>query len=414
LNEQKSHTTNDIELYRALFRTVLLRKRTVVKIVLAASVFMFVYVLIMPQTFTSTVSLLPPQKEQNMFAMNSLLQGSQSMPALDIGASLGFGARPSDLFVEILKSHTVADSLILHEKLDSFFGIGEGMDRRHALEPLQEATDIEVNKNGVIRISVSFATGYFAFGREPDSIRNFAARVANQYVVWLDRVNREKLVSRARNSRIFIEQEVKRTQADLDSLFVKFVEYQQAHRSVFIDKQMEAALAGATSLREKLMDAQVELGIKKKDFAQGGKVIEQLQSQIDQLSKQYNAMSTGEGKQTGDYFVPFANVPSVTRDIGNFTRQVRVLEQVIAFLRQQYYQDRVQEVRDVPTVQVLDQAVPAIKRTSPHRALWMLMTVFFSTLFSVVYIMLDEYKGVRKLHRGDMQNSRPAPPLHNS
>jgi tyrosine-protein kinase Etk/Wzc len=391
------HSLNDLELYRTLFSAVLRRKRTVLKIIVAATVVMLLYVLIMPQTFTSSVSLLPPQKEQGVLGLTSLLPGGgQSMPNLDLSASLGFGGRPSDLFVEILKSQSIADSLITHERLDRYFGIDEGKDKRFAIEPLQEATEIEVNKNGVIRISVAFHTGYFAFGKEPDSIRNLAARIANQYVIWLDVINREKLISRARNSRIFISQEIKRTQADLDSLFTRLVDYQQLHQSIFIDKQMDAALVGASSIRDKLMQAQVELGLKQKDFGKDSKVIEGLEAEIEQLSKQYNSLSTGKGKQDADFFVPFSRIPAVARDLANYVRQVKILEQVITYLSQQYYQDRVQEARDVPTVQVLDKALPALQRSSPRRALWMLMTVFFSTLFSVLYIMIDEYRIVRK------------------
>lgn len=390
-------TPRDFEAWRTLVASVWRRRRLVVRVTVAATVVMLAWVFVMPQTYSSTVTLLPPQKESNPLALGSLLQSSgASLPMMDIGASLGFGGRPSDLFVEILTSESVADSLVRTEKLAEAWEVPSDKSYRLAIEPLRESTEISANKNGVIRVRVECATGFFAGGGEIDSVKAAAARIANAYVLWLDRINREKMVSRARNSRIFIEQELARTRADLDSALARLVRYQETHQSASIDKQTEAALTSAVSLRNKIALAEAELAMKKMDFAENSRVITQLEAEIDQLTRQYAALSTGRGKGDADYFVPFARIPSVARDMANLMRQVKTLEQVSAYLSQQYYQDKVQEARDTPTVQVLDAAVPALKRDAPRRALWLAMTVLFSLVFSVLYVMVDEVRRTRR------------------
>ena len=379
---------SDLDTYRFLLRAVWQRRKFVGGVVAAVTAIMLVYVLIMPQTFTSTVTLLPPQKENNTMGLGSLLQGASALPMFDIGSSLGFGGRQSDIFAEILKSQSVAESLIVSHDLARWFGVPPDLSYRHAVEPLGEATEIEVNKNGVIRVSVTLGTGFLPSSEDIDSVKNFTATVANDYVRWLDRINREKLISSARNSRVFVEQEIARTEAELDSAYRRLVAFQRTNKSVYLEKQMEAALTGAAALKEKLMEARVELGLKRQDFSERSRVIEQLQAEIDALGRQYSALSTGEGADGHDVDLPFDRVPEVAREMAGYLRDVKTLEQVILYLSQQYYQDRVQEARDTPTVQVLDAAVPAIQRTAPKRASWMLMTVLFSTLLAVLYAML--------------------------
>lgn len=379
---------NDLDTYRFLFRAVWQRRRFVAAVVASVTVLMLVYVLVMPQTFTSTVSLLPPQQEKNSMGLGSLLQGASALPMFDIGSSLGFGGRQSDIFAEILKSQSVAESLIVTHDLARWFGVPAGLSHRHAIKPLGEATEVEVNKNGLIRVSVTLGTGFFPSDADIDSVKNLTATVTNDYVRWLDRVNREKLISSARNSRIFVEQEIARTEAELDSAYRRLVAFQRTNKSVFLEKQMEAALTGAAALKEKLMEARVELGLKRQDFAERSRVIEQLQAEIDAMAKQYATLSTGDGGSGDDFELPFARVPEVAREMAGHLRDVKTLEQVILYLSQQYYQDRVQEARDTPTVQVLDAAVPAIQRTAPKRATWMLMSVLFSLLLAVLYVML--------------------------
>lgn len=379
---------SDLDTYRFLFHAVWQRRGFVAAVVASVTVLMLVYVLVMPQTFTSTVSLLPPQQEKNSMGLGSLLQGASALPMFDIGSSLGFGGRQSDIFAEILKSQSVAESLIVTHDLARWFGVPSDLPYRHAVKPLGESTEIEVNKNGLIRVSVTLGTGFFPSAEEIDSVKNFTATVTNDYVRWLDHINREKLISSARNSRVFVEQEIARTEAELDSAYKRLVAFQRTNKSVYLEKQMEAALTGAAALKEKLMEARVELGVKRQDFAERSRVIEQLQAEIDAMAKQYATLSTGDGGSGDDFELPFARVPEVAREMAGHLRDVKTLEQVILYLSQQYYQDRVQEARDTPTVQVLDAAAPAIQRTAPKRASWMLMSVLFSLVLAVLYVML--------------------------
>lgn len=382
---------SDLDTYRFLFHSVWQRRKTVGIFVAAVTAIMLVYVLIMPQTFTSTVTLLPPQQEKNTMGLGSLLQGASALPMFDIGSSLGFGGRQSDIFAEILKSQSVAESLIVKHDLARWFGVPGDLPYRHAVKPLGESTEIEVNKNGVIRVSVTLGTGFFPSSEDVDSVKNFTATIANDYVRWLDRVNREKLISSARNSRMFVETEIERTEAELDSAYVRLVDFQRTNKSVFLEKQMEAALTGAAALKEKLMAARVELGLRRQDFSERSRVIEQLQGEIEALSQQYSSLSTGQGGSGADFEVPFQRVPEVAREMAGHLRDVKTLEQVIMYLSQQYYQDRVQEARDTPTVQVLDAATPALQRSSPKRAAWMMLTVLFSFIAAVLFVMVTTY-----------------------
>ena len=397
---------SDLDTYRYLFRVLWQHRKTLLRIVIAVTALMLIYVLIMPQTYTSTVTLLPPKQESKGLGLGSLLEGAGALPMLDLGNSLGLGNSPSEIFSEILKSQSVAESLIVREHLDDFFGIPEDQSYRFAIEPLAEATEIEVKKNGVLRLSLTLGTGFFAGSDEVDSVKAFTAHVANEYVYWLDRINQEKLISSARNSRMFIESEIGRTQDDLDSAYTRLVRFQKEHKSVFLEKQMEAALTGAADIKEKLMQAQAEMSVKKKDFSESSRLIKQLEAEIDGFQRQYAAMSTGKDGGDADFYVPFQQLPEVAREMAGHLRKVKVLEQVILFLSQQYYQDRVQEARDTPTVQVLDEAVPAIQRTSPRRALYMIMTVFFSLVFASLFVMLRAFFD----QRSQLAANRPAAP----
>jgi len=389
---QESSPVAEVEHYRILARLVWKRRRTVYRIAGIASIVILIYVFIMPQRYDAQVTVIPVPPESSNMGLSSLLAGGgNALPFMDIGSTLGLGGRPADLYVRVLKSRTVAESLIVHNNLATYFGVPENQSYRHAIEPLQQLTDVEATKDGVINVTVKLTTGYFPSQEEIDSTKQLAADLANQYVYWLDRVNREKLVSRAQVSRKFIEKEIERTQVDLDSAYNRMVRYQEEHKSLIVEKQLEAALQSAAQLKSQILKARVALGLRKKDFSASSPVVEELESQVEQLIAQYQALSSGADKLGDEFYIPFSEIPVVARDLANLLRRVKVLEQVIIYLNQQYYQDRVKEGRNTPTIQVLDEAVPPLMRSSPRRALWMILTVFFSALFAVSYILITDY-----------------------
>ena len=54
--------------------------------------------------------------------------------------------------------------------------------------------------------------------------------------------------------------------------------------------------------------------------------------------------------------------------------------EVYVLLQQQYYKEKIQENRDIPTVEILDEAIPPLKASSPR--------IIFSTVTGGILIFL--------------------------
>ena len=67
------------------------------------------------------------------------------------------------------------------------------------------------------------------------------------------------------------------------------------------------------------------------------------------------------------FSIPFARLPAVGLELARLTREAAIQEAVFELLTQQYEQAKIVEVRDTPTVQVLDRAVPPERKSYPPR-----------------------------------------------
>ena len=67
-------------------------------------------------------------------------------------------------------------------------------------------------------------------------------------------------------------------------------------------------------------------------------------------------------------------------ELARLLRDVKIQSEVYLLLQQQYYKEKIQENRDLPTIEVLDEAIPPLKASGPR--------VIFSTLLSGIFIFL--------------------------
>lgn len=89
------------------------RWRMIAKVTAAAFVLSIIFSLFMTKIYSSTAMILPPQQDSSMIGMMSAMTGGMASLAGDL---LGKGTT-ADLYVGILNSRAVADSIIDRFKL---------------------------------------------------------------------------------------------------------------------------------------------------------------------------------------------------------------------------------------------------------------------------------------------------------
>ena len=82
-------------------------KLTILTVTMSCAILAIVYSLFPPARYTATVAILPSQQSSTISFAHFAQLGSMAMPA---GSSLGI-KDPNDMYVAMLKSHTVEETL---------------------------------------------------------------------------------------------------------------------------------------------------------------------------------------------------------------------------------------------------------------------------------------------------------------
>lgn len=343
--------------------------------------------LLLPKIYESTATLLPQLESNTGFGLGALLGSSAAgSAAQSLGISLpGAPATPTDIFTAMLKSRIMADEVIRQFNLQERYEKKTMQETRLALE---NATRIVVSKEKVIKITVE------------DKDPQLAADIANFYVSNLDRLNQTLSVSKARENRKFIEQRVAETKDALVKVENALKEFQTQNRTVAIEAQSKAMIEAAATIQAQIMAQEVQLQVMGSYLSPDNPDVARVQSSINELRKQLRFMESGKGgkeRLAEDRLRPaITSVPALALEYGRLARDLKVQETLYALLVSQYEQAKLTEARDTPTVQVLDPAVPAEKKSRPKISLNLLIAGILSLLLGVFWAFIREALDRRK------------------
>jgi len=321
------------------------------------------------------VSILPPENQEGFGGFGSLLSGGDFSSLLTGGMS----SATSQLYVEILKSRSAA--LYVVDKLN-LTKLYDAEDRIDAAEMLVEQLNTDISKEGIVKVNVDVKSTLIPLlFSDEDSLKKLSATISNTYIEALDQINKEKLSSKARSARLYIEDQIKQTKNLLDTAEVALMEFQSKNKTIALTDQIKAAIEGSAELKTEIIKTEIELGLMKTDAGENNRLYNTLNKKLQELKSQYTKFETG----SADYLLAFKDVPVLGKELAGLLREVRIQNEVYVLLQQQYYKEKIQENKDIPTIQVLDAAIPPKKKSEPKIIIVSIVSFFSIFLTSALY-----------------------------
>lgn len=370
------------------------RWKTVILITLLGFVSSIVYVLVSPQLFVSSGTLMPPEKgSDGGLNFTSLIQGG----GLDL-ANIGGGGGSGKIFAEILRSRTLADSLI--RRLDLRERLELPPDPIIALQSVQGMIGVDVRQSGVIEIQVGVETDRLPTEEEIDEARMLSSEMVNEVMILLDILNREKNVTSARTSREFLGRMVTVKRGELNEALDRMATFQKANKAFSLDSQLEASVGALAGIQAKIQTLEIQLTGMRQELGPNALDIERVESQLAELRSQQSRMS---GRDV--LGLSLQNAPQIAKDYARLKLDIEVATQVYALLESQYNSEQVREAGDLPTVSVLDEARPPLLRAAPRRTFTVLMItavsgflgLFIALLVELYSREIKEYRRAKKI-----------------
>ena len=376
-----------------IIHVLLINWKTILKYTIGTAIVIFFYLwLISPLTYNAPVTILPPDETDQISGIGSLLSGSGAADFL----TGKFAPGNSQLFLQILKSRTSAEFVIRKNNLLEFY---DEDSEYEAIKKIHKNLELDLSKEGIITLSVNLSTGILPkIFSDVDSVKNLAARVSNSFVEALDSINREKVSYRAKRAREYIEYQLMQTKSELDTAEFKLMEFQKENKTISLPEQLTSVIESAAKLKAEMVSTEIEIALLEPNSRPDNRNLLALKKKLSQLQNEYDKFDI----DSDDYLVAFSEVPELGMQLSKLVRTVKIKNEVYLLLQQQYYKERIQENRDVPTIDILDEAILPEKHSSPRLIYNTVVgSVFALLLISLVFIIKEKKLSIFKIEKSN-------------
>jgi tyrosine-protein kinase Etk/Wzc len=343
--------------------------------VLVVSVAATTYALLSPKWYKAAASVLPAEK-------NDLLSTLSGISSLTKGFSAGKGLAAlagtnseSDKYVAILKSGTITDDIIKkfdlrkeYEKDNDFY--------EKVVKEWQSNCEFDIQNEGTLTIGV--------YDKDPKK----AAEIANYLIDKLNEVNTNLGVQNAKANRIFVEKRYLQSKNDIDSLESMMKMFQEKYGVIAVPEQLEATVKSMSTIYVDFYQKELQFNVLKQTYGADHPMTKKAKIELDEMKKKINDLNAGKDDSQKDVklLIPFKQAPKLSNEYLKIYQNLKIQYTILEFIQPLYEQAKIEEVRNTPSVLVLDRAGAPERKAKPKASLYALTAMVTSLVVGYLIV----------------------------
>jgi tyrosine-protein kinase Etk/Wzc len=365
-------TNNQQNNFWVLLDVLARRRRLFLSIVLTTTILATITAFLLPKWYMAEALLLPPK---DISAPISGLKDLTDVASVTQGLELPLLATPSDVYARILKSRTIADTIMQAFDLINRY---ETESADEAYKALMANSVFKVTDEGLLLVTVE----------DKDPI--VAAQMANRFIDELDRINGRITQARGSENRRFIEERLAKVKSELDSARKELQEFQTLHRTVDFDEQTRLAIDQAIELKSLLANIDLDLQVKERMLGRDNAELQELRRHRSDVIRQLSSLEQSN-RDSSFFSLPISSIPRLKVMYEEIYSRVRVGETLYNVLLEEYEKARINENKSFSTISVLDRATPPDLRSRPKRTIIVLSAFGVSVIVASLLASLLEF-----------------------
>jgi tyrosine-protein kinase Etk/Wzc len=350
--------------------SIIWHKRSLVAVItILGSMAAVAVALLLPAKYTAMTTIMPPQQPQSVVA--ALVGGLGSLNGLG-GRDIGLKS-PSDMYVGLVRSRSIADAVIQRYDLARQFHLTS---LGRARTKLGKITGVESGKDTLITISVT----------DVDPKR--AAAIANCYVEELQKQNSRLATTESGDRKLFFEHQLDAERNSLAESENSLKVMQQKTGALQLTGQVEITIKAIAELQADIASREVLLERMKMGATAANPEVIRTETELTALRNQMRTLEQSQNR-VGNPFISPTSAPQVGVDYLRRVRELKYHEALFEVLAKQLEAAKTDQEKEAPVIQVVDPAVVPDETSWPPRLLLCLGGSFASftaaCLFALVW-----------------------------
>jgi len=329
---------------------------------------------LLPKWYRAQAIIMPPSEDSGSFGTLSA-----GLTSFSLGGLFGDNSDQQRI-ITILRSRTLLQSM--DEKYD-FQKKYKTKFKFQTYEELRSNLRFEIGEQN--QIIISFI----------DKDQNAVSGMLAYALSCLDSLNINLSQSRAGKQKEFIEERLFIIQDSLSNLEDVIANFMKVNNIISIPDQVTSAISQAAELKAKITAYEIELIIKREYISDSNPEVQRLEKEIALLNESYRTFFVNNNN---DLYINLENIPELELEYLQLQRKVLYFEKLIEFLGPQYEQAKIEEVKDTPTIQIIDKPERPEWKYKPKRIMLVIQTDFVFAILLLFFILLKKRKKINELY----------------
>jgi uncharacterized protein involved in exopolysaccharide biosynthesis len=215
----------------------------------------------------------------------------------------------------------------------------------------------------------------------------FAAVLANSHIEELQKMLDRVATTEAQQRRVFFESQIDKTKTNLAAAEMRYREAQASSGIQVTSLLAESALRTATELRSKITALEIQIQASSQFLTAKNPDTQRAASELAALRARLTELEQGSGRAVVN--------PTQQATVQAF-RELKVQEAKLDAIVRQLEVAKIDEAKEGVPVQIVDRAIPAERRSSPKRALMVIVAasggLFVGLLFALIRASFRRFK----------------------
>ncbi len=347
------------------------RRRFIVGVTGGVAVLAVVISLLLPNWYQASTRLLPPEGGGTSPIASFMSKNISS----SVASLLGGGSGDYMRYSAILSSRSMYESVVDSFDLVTVYDLEDSeAPREAAIATFSDYVDFPIDDEYEF-LSVS------VMDRDPQR----AAAIANFMVRELNRRNQALSAQNASHFRRFVEKRYREAEAALDTLKNAVQTFQKRYGVYDLESQATTFLEQAAELRGEAMQLEIQYEALLDQYGPDNPQVRMARQGARSANQKYQAALRGR-----EAVLPVAqdDVPDVLRQYVDLEQERLIQERTLEVVAPLYEQARFDEEREFESVQVVDYAVPPVKKAWPRRSVICITATLSAFVLSLLFVLL--------------------------
>jgi len=359
-----------------LIRLIIRNRKFIIIFVAVVSVAAVIYSLVTPQIWRSTATFYVIGDQTSSLPFN--IEGLSGLTAGLMGTTNSQNAISA---VIAMNSRQFSEKVIRHFNFIDYYKITT----KDSLKAMDSALKMLHTKT--MKIGSDPETGLVTVSADTKD-KKLSRDIVNYYLQQLDIYNREEKITRGKMNREFLEARVNETRAEIDSLLLALKDFQQRHNTVDIEAQTSSLIKSYSDIIATKMSTDIELELARKNYAENSPIVLELKDRSEALAKQIRQLEAGKEPLKPRYLIDIGSLPDLATQYAQLKMNLEIKSKVYEFLYPQYEAAKLEELKDLPTLDILDTPREAGLRVRPKRAVMCIIAFALAVVVSIIIVLI--------------------------